>query len=130
MFVVDNYPLAVGSLLHHDALLGLVGPTPKKHAGPNGGSSFSTGIMFSAVVILSLISALTLGSFGELGRGFCADLRQADWNMVISAIIGGMVFNLANILLVAAIAIAGMAVAFSDRNRAGTGHRRRCQLLW
>jgi glucose uptake protein len=64
------------------------------------------------VVLLSLIFALTLGSFGSVGRGFIEDIGQADSNNIISALIGGAVFNIANILLVAAIAISGMAVAF------------------
>ena len=40
------------------------------------------------------------------------DIPQADRHNIFSAIIGGVIFNAANILLVAAIAIAGMAVAF------------------
>lgn len=64
------------------------------------------------VVILSLVFALTLGSMGSDGRGFVEDIGQADTSNIISALIGGAIFNIANILLVAAIAIAGMAVAF------------------
>jgi glucose uptake protein len=64
------------------------------------------------VVLLSLIFALTLGSTGSVGRGFIEDIGQADPNNIVSALIGGVVFNIANILLVAAIAIAGMSVAF------------------
>jgi glucose uptake protein len=64
------------------------------------------------VVLLSLIMALTLGSFGEKGRGFLADLSQANWESIGNAMLGGAIFNAANILLVAAISIAGMAVAF------------------
>ena len=41
-----------------------------------------------------------------------ADVQQADTKNIWSAILGGVIFNAANILLVAAIAIAGMAVAF------------------
>jgi len=40
------------------------------------------------------------------------DLHQADSSNIISALIGGVIFNAANILFSAAIAIAGMAVAF------------------
>jgi glucose uptake protein len=40
------------------------------------------------------------------------DLRQAGGDNIIKAIIGGILFNAANILLSAAISIAGMAVAF------------------
>ncbi len=64
------------------------------------------------ILILSLVSALTLGSLGEQGRSFFQDLQQAEWSNLGSAFLGGVVFNLANILLVAAIAVAGMSVAF------------------
>jgi len=64
------------------------------------------------VVLLSLLLAFTLGSTGDSGRGFVADLQQANSQWLGSALIGGIIFNLSNILLVAAIDIAGMAVAF------------------
>lgn len=64
------------------------------------------------VLILSLILAFTMGSSGEEGRGFMADLAQADGKSLGSAFLGGVVFNLANLLIVVAISIAGMAVAF------------------
>jgi len=64
------------------------------------------------VLLLSLLLAFTAGSIGTEGRSFIADLSQADFKSLSSAFIGGVVFNIANILLVAAIAIAGMAVAF------------------
>jgi glucose uptake protein len=64
------------------------------------------------ILLLTLLFAVTLGSFGNAGRSFANDLQQANTNNLLSAFIGGAVFNLANILLVAAIAIAGMAVAF------------------
>lgn len=64
------------------------------------------------IVLLSLVFGLTLGSTGSFGRGFIADLQQAEWSNYALAFTGGVVFNLANILIVAAIAIAGMSVAF------------------
>lgn len=64
------------------------------------------------IMLLSLISAFTLGSTGEGGRSFLPDLQQAASSNVGSAFLGGIIFNSANILLVAAISIAGMAVAF------------------
>lgn len=64
------------------------------------------------VLLFSLIMAFTLGSIGLEGRGFLEDLGLADNSSIWSALLGGIVFNLANILLVAAIDIAGMAVAF------------------
>ncbi len=64
------------------------------------------------VFLLSLILAFTMGSTGSGGRGFLADLQQADAKWLWSAFLGGVIFNLSNILLVAAIDIAGLAVAF------------------
>ncbi len=64
------------------------------------------------VLLLALILAFTLGSSGGGGRGFLADLSQARGHWLGSAFMGGVIFNLSNILLVAAIDIAGMAVAF------------------
>jgi glucose uptake protein len=64
------------------------------------------------VFLLSLVLALTLGSMGSVGRGFMTDLGQAEWGSLRSAFLGGVIFNLSNILLVAAIDIAGMSVAF------------------
>ena len=64
------------------------------------------------VLLLSLILALTLGSMGSVGRSFLPDLKQASGQAVTSALVGGVIFNLSNILLVSAIDIAGMAVAF------------------
>jgi glucose uptake protein len=64
------------------------------------------------IVLLSLLFALTLGSSGNEGRSFFEDVKQAYTNNIGSAILGGVIFNAANILLVAAIGIAGMAVAF------------------
>jgi glucose uptake protein len=64
------------------------------------------------VLLLTLLLAFTIGSTGEEGRGFMADISQANKDALTSAFLGGVVFNLANILLVVAIDIAGMAVAF------------------
>ena len=64
------------------------------------------------VLGVALLLAFTLGSTGAYGRGFLVDLRQADSRWLMSAFVGGVVFNLSNILLVGAIDIAGMAVAF------------------
>ncbi|MBC7828319.1 MAG: multidrug DMT transporter permease [Chitinophagaceae bacterium] len=64
------------------------------------------------ILLLSILMAFTLGSSGSSGRSFLQDFHQADNVNLFSAFIGGVVFNLANILLVSAIALAGMAVAF------------------
>ena len=64
------------------------------------------------VLLMALLFAFTMGSAGDAGRSFLADLQQADAVNLGSAFLGGIIFNAANILLVAAIAIAGMAIAF------------------
>jgi glucose uptake protein len=64
------------------------------------------------VFLLALLLAFTLGSRGGGGRGFLTDLMQAEGKWLGSAFLGGVIFNLANILLVAAIDVAGLAVAF------------------
>lgn len=64
------------------------------------------------ILIFSLLSAFTLGSIGSEGRSFLTDLQQASGENLQSAFLGGVIFNAANILVAAAIAIAGMSVAF------------------
>jgi glucose uptake protein len=64
------------------------------------------------IVLFSLILGFSMGSTGESGRGFIADIKQAESGNILNALIGGVIFNASNILLVAAMAIAGMAVAF------------------
>lgn len=64
------------------------------------------------ILLLSFLFGITIGSTGEEGRSFFEDLGQAGTGALGSAFLGGVVFNIANLLLVAAIDIAGMAVAF------------------
>ncbi len=64
------------------------------------------------VFIAAIIAALTFGSLGWDGFSFVDDLRLAGRRSDALAFIAGVIFNLANMLLVGAIAIAGMAVAF------------------
>lgn len=64
------------------------------------------------ILLVSLLFALTLGSTGSSGEGFLANVRAADTGNIVSAMIGGFIFNIANLLLVAGIEMAGLAVAF------------------
>ena len=64
------------------------------------------------LLLTALLAALTLGSLGDEGRTFFEDLAQADSNSIINATLGGIVWNVGNLLLVAAIAVAGMSVGF------------------
>lgn len=63
-------------------------------------------------LLLPLLVGLTFGSFGHGGRSLLVDLAQGSASSFEWAILGGIVFNLANILFTSAIHVAGMAVAF------------------
>jgi glucose uptake protein len=64
------------------------------------------------LVVGVLLLGLTLGSMGQTGPPFFAALGQTSSSSIGFAILGGVIFNVANLLLVAAIDIAGLAVAF------------------
>ena len=64
------------------------------------------------IVALALLFAFSFGSVGDGGRSFVTDWQQAGNTSIGYAVLGGVIFNAANILLGAAIAIAGMSVAF------------------
>ncbi len=64
------------------------------------------------ILLMSVVAAFTVGSMGETGRSFMDDLKQADSSSIIYAMVGGLLWNLGNLLLVAGIAVAGMSVAF------------------
>ena len=64
------------------------------------------------VVICTFVFALTLGSNGPTGESFLRNVQLADAANVIHSLIAGAIFNVANLLLVAAVDIAGLAVAF------------------
>ncbi|CAG5006285.1 hypothetical protein DYBT9275_03784 [Dyadobacter sp. CECT 9275] len=64
------------------------------------------------IAVVAILGALTFGSWGTEGRGFFEDISQADAKNMLLASLGGVVFNIANILFVAAISIAGISVAF------------------
>jgi len=65
------------------------------------------------IILMSLLFAFIPGSLGNKGNNFRRDLIQADWINVISSFAAGIIFNLANILFVAALTIAGMLVTFT-----------------
>src|SRR5271156_1814405 len=64
------------------------------------------------IFLISLILALTMGSTGHNASSFLNDVRSADTGNIVCTMVGGAIFNLANLLLVAAIDMAGLAIAF------------------
>ncbi len=111
MFVVPNYPLAVVFCFVTMLCWGSWANT-QKLVGTRWRFELFYWDYVLGVMLMALIFAFTLGSMGTEGRAFLPDLWQAEGRWIGSAMLGGVVFNLGNILLVAAIAIAGMAVAF------------------
>jgi glucose uptake protein len=64
------------------------------------------------IFLISLVLALTMGSSGHNSSSFLNNVHAADTRNIVSTLVGGAIFNLANLLLVAAIDMAGLAVAF------------------
>ena len=64
------------------------------------------------IFLISLVLALTMGSTGHDASSFLNNVNAADRSNIVYALVGGALFNLANLLLVAAIDMAGLAVAF------------------
>jgi glucose uptake protein len=64
------------------------------------------------ILLFSLLFGFTFGSSGTVGMSFAESIGQASLSSILNPIIGGIIFNLSNILLVAAISVAGMAIAF------------------
>ena len=111
MFIVESYPVAVALCVITMLCWGSWGNTQKLATREWRFQLFywdyALGVLF-----LALILAFTLGSGGHIGRDFKVDLAQANDKWLGSALLGGAIFNLSNILLVAAVDIAGLAVAF------------------
>jgi glucose uptake protein len=68
---------------------------------------YALGLALGAVVW-----GLTAGSLGHTGPSFLSAIIQSSRGPIVWAICGGVIFNIANLLLVAAIDVAGLAVAF------------------
>jgi glucose uptake protein len=65
------------------------------------------------IVLLSLLVGLTLGRTDPASpESFFNNLASAGARSLLLALAGGVIFNIANMLLVAAIDVAGLAVAF------------------
>jgi glucose uptake protein len=65
------------------------------------------------ILLMSLVAGLTLGRVDPASPdSFFRNLATADAAHLAYALLGGIIFNAGNILLVAAIQIAGLAVAF------------------
>ncbi len=111
MFIIESYSLAVIFCFITMLCWGSWANTQKLTAGQWRFELFYWDYVFG-IVVFTLLFALTVGSTGDAGRPFLQDIQQGDNSNIWSAFLGGIIFNAANILLTAAIAIAGMSVAF------------------
>jgi len=111
MFIIENYSTAVIFCIITMLCWGSWANTQKLAQGSWRFELFYWDYVLG-IWLFSLVLAFTLGSAGTGGRAFLPDMAQAGSRNIVSAITGGIIFNAANILLGAAIAIAGMAVAF------------------
>lgn len=68
---------------------------------------FALGLLVAAVIY-----AFTLGNIGYDGFNFLDDLQHAGKHQWMYGFLAGLLFNLGNMLLLAAVSVAGMAVAF------------------
>jgi len=112
MFFVSDYSLAVLLCVVCMFCWGSWGNT-QKLAGKSWRYELFYWDYVIGLLLFSLVMGLTLGSTGANGAwGFVENLKSscgATWLWPFAA---GVVFNLSNILLSAAIAVAGMSVAF------------------
>lgn len=111
MFVVSSYTLAVLFCFVTMICWGSWGNT-QKMAGKSWRYELYYWDYTIGILLFAFLLVFTLGSFGSQGRSFLEDIRQVSTEHVISALIGGVIFNASNILLSASVSLAGMAVAF------------------
>lgn len=64
------------------------------------------------VLLGAIVWGLTAGSLGHAGVPFTSAIANTPASAIVYALCGGAIFNIANLLLVAAIDVAGLAVAF------------------
>jgi len=64
------------------------------------------------IFLATLVYAFTMGSSGHDSSSFLNNVRAADFSNIGWILLAGAIFNLANLLLVAGIDMAGLAIAF------------------
>ena len=111
MFIVDNYMLAVVLCFVTMLCWGSWANT-QKLAGKTWRYELFYWDYVIGILLFSIFLGFTLGSMGDAGRSFVADLKQITLDNYLRAFVGGVLFNLANILLSAAVSMAGLTVAF------------------
>lgn len=110
MYVPDSYLITLGFMIGSMLCWGSWASTMKLCPGYRFQLfywDYATGVVGGVLLL-----GFTLGSMGGVGLAFVPGILHASSASMIYALAGGIIFNAANLLLVAAIEIAGMAVAF------------------
>ena len=111
MYIIDNYSIAIAfcvvTMLCWGSWANTSKISTKDWPFPMFYWDYSLGLIVAAIFY-----GATMGSAGLHGRSFVADLLQADTGSLFSALLGGVVFNLSNLLVVAAMSEAGLSIAF------------------
>jgi glucose uptake protein len=111
MYIIENYSVAVFLCIITMLCWGSWANTQKLSSQKWPFQLFYWDYSFG-ILIITLLLAFTMGSFGDDGRSFLVDLGQAETKYLGYALLGGIIFNFANLLLVIAIDLTGMAIAF------------------
>jgi len=111
MFIVNSYAIAVLfciiTMLCWGSWANTSKCTTEKWQFPLFYWDYSIGL-----ILMAVFYGFTMGSSGSEGRSLLVDLAQADYRSIAYALLGGAIFNLSNLLVIAAIAVAGISVAF------------------
>ena len=111
MYVVNDYSLAVALCFITMICWGSWGNTQKLAAKSWRYELFYWDYVIG-MVLFALLLGFTMGSHGDEGRSFVADLSQGAAASFLCILAGGVIFNASNILLSASVSLAGMSVAF------------------
>ena len=119
MVTVTSYGIALACCIYCCICWGSWANTQKLVAQKNWSTELFYWDFVVGVFITALIGALTLGCLGTGGHTFfddlagnCTESGCFDWASAGNAMLGGIVWNFANIFLTLAIAVAGMSVGF------------------
>lgn len=111
MIIIHSYPIAVAfcvlTMFCWGSWANTLKMEPKSYRFPLYYWDQAIGYLLTPLLI-----GLTFGSLGSEGRTLFADLAQASASSYGWALFGGVVFNLANMLFMAALDLAGMAIAY------------------
>ncbi len=111
MYIIDSYLVAVVFCFITMFCWGSWGNT-QKLAGKTWRYELFYWDYVIGMVLFALLLGFTMGSIGDEGRSFVADLSQAQLSSVLWIVLGGVIFNASNIMLSASVSLAGLSVAF------------------